>query len=684
MNRLFKKAFAAAEAADKEISTEGITTIEVVESSTEALAPAEVIEPENEEVEVEASTAVDKVIDKPGEEADEVKVVETPHIDEPVVDMPADPVEPATESGDEIEVKVTVEKPTPTEEPAPAAEETKVLKGEELEQYIAWKESQAVKVEEANVEDPAATPAEPTPKVSNEEPAKVEVTVSTPAAEEPAAEVGGDVINTDLEPVVEPPAQPEPVEEPKPAVEEPTPVPASDPADQVLAEAEAEAEEEAVVVDININDDVVVDILVGEKEEEVVMDMENADLIAGELSELADGIKLATTTALSLESIASSLVATKAEGGLNTQGVVMTQQAVDAALKPIGASLTLPAMESFQVEHGRMSATDYTIESIGETARKVWEAIKKFVLKWMNKIVSLVQATKAKAGRLEKAANQLAKEAKRLAGVDTEQGDLHGILLTGSLHRHLTVDGQTVNLVDDLADFTDLIEGGPKLTTGTYAVELFLEVLKGRNATATNLNEDVGVKASTMVAYLKAVGYEEIKGDKRLNGENTTYYGSKSVLGAVQAVVALVSSEDDIIIGLTTSIMDSATNIVAKKEVGLPSLPADEVEEIAKGVAKLAGSVVKVKVAEKEVAKINDKVTKEVDRLAGEVDTVAKEEDVDAADVEYAKRCLNSANLFIMASFDPEFSLARQAVLAGTASYSYAKRCLDNIVEVKA
>lgn len=152
---------------------------------------------------------------------------------------------------------------------------------------------------------------------------------------------------------------------------------------------------------------------------EVEQNVGEAEEQAGDIEEFAGSVDEATDDADTMEAVGDKLQETVDEGGegASPEAVEIAEIAVESLCRRLGVKTkgrVLPAMESFQSPTTRVAATRIAIEKIGETVRRVWEAIKAAFTTVVTKIKEFFAKLFDANASLEKAAKQVKETLKDL------------------------------------------------------------------------------------------------------------------------------------------------------------------------------------------------------------------------------------------------------------------------------
>lgn len=303
------------------------------------------------------------------------------------------------------------------------------------------------------------------------------------------------------------------------------------------------------------------------------------------------------------------------DGGLSTQSATMLHQAVHAYTRRLGldASEIVASVESFGGDTGKATATTVSVESIGDTLKRIWAAIKAAVEKalraigdFYSKVFGGVDKVAARVKVLEGQIADLEKS-KAVAGKDKMSVPNANTLHVGGDVKASTINKGLSNLVDVADEASGVADGA----AGYYkAVSDKFTKLK-----SSDEESDVDAALKELLEYqgktltkLTSIDGKIMSGDKQMSG---------------------TVSGDDADATLSLKARQGAKN-VQSPEVDVPSL--SELKETLKHVSKLAdiikgnkASIEKLKSARNEAVAAAKKVVDDSDRgRAGKLWTKGK------------------------------------------------------------
>ena len=141
---------------------------------------------------------------------------------------------------------------------------------------------------------------------------------------------------------------------------------------------------------------------------EAAAEVDRHEQAAAELQEISAG----------LESISESMTASLEQGGMDPVAAQFAHHAVGAYTERLGieAADQLPALESFGGDTGRQSSTEVSLESIGETMCKVFEASRRAIEAVIKSVADFFSKLFSNAEKLQKAVGVTLKKVKDAKG----------------------------------------------------------------------------------------------------------------------------------------------------------------------------------------------------------------------------------------------------------------------------
>lgn len=175
-----------------------------------------------------------------------------------------------------------------------------------------------------------------------------------------------------------------------------------------------------------------------------LMDIADSEAAAAQVDEQTDE---AVEVATALESIAVCLKSAAGNGGMSRDGAQAVNIAVAHMCKRVGidpVTRRLPALESYGSVSSRVTATTLAMESVADTAKKIWRAILDALKKSMDWLVERWQLFYGTAEKLKKRAEALVAEAGKIGAKEANPKELDKSALVAALHVAGKVDGAAI------------------------------------------------------------------------------------------------------------------------------------------------------------------------------------------------------------------------------------------------
>lgn len=304
-----------------------------------------------------------------------------------------------------------------------------------------------------------------------------------------------------------------------------------------------------------------------------------------------------------LESVTESLEAALEQGGLDATAAQFAHHAVGAYTERLGleAADLLPGLESFGGDSGRQSATTVSLESVAQTLKNIWNAIKaavekaiKAVTDFFAKIFGGVAKIEQRIDALEKEVNGLGKK-ERKDKAKVKVGSANTLQLGGKVDAKALADGMS-NLVDTNSEIFDGFLGS---AADAYKI-------KAAEITKLKDKDDEAAAEAARKAILDGAG-KVVK---------STEKSQKKILPGDKTITAVVKTDGEE--GAGTVSLDSAkgarafsgsNEIDALTEAQMKGILADA----KKAVAAIKGSKDKIEAVKKARKDAMDAAKKVVD-----------------------------------------------------------------------
>lgn len=320
-------------------------------------------------------------------------------------------------------------------------------------------------------------------------------------------------------------------------------------------------------------------------------EMERAEMEQEELEAAAE----------TLESIQVSLESAIADdSGLTRREAQAYQTAYKAA---IGTALPSPilSLESFGGDSERLQATQMSLEGVGDTLKKLWEAIKRAVANAMRAVSDFFAKLFGGAKKLRERAEEVLKklEEKKAAKEELEGGKLKApkgldrIHVKGGVQVSDIKGGVSLVKTNVIAGLADVVNGA----------EGFYKTL------AASIKNRKEAKAA-MTAALDSTGYEKAV------GKITSY--TQPLPGGKQLRATITGGEDDKTETVSVpkiKLVDTPNNRTPK-EADITGVKLDDLIAMAKEAVALAKGIEDSKKTRENLSKQRQEVVKETEGLA--------------------------------------------------------------------
>jgi hypothetical protein len=225
----------------------------------------------------------------------------------------------------------------------------------------------------------------------------------------------------------------------------------------------------------------------GERTEVEIQDaVDNAEDTAELMEECDD----AEDTAMVLESFVEIAASAASNGGLDIHGARILKVAAEHIYSHMGMgkALGIPAMESFNIDEARVSATSIALEDIREQAKKIWAAVVEGVKKaiqWVQEFVTKIFNANA---HIKARAEKLLAASEKMTGMPKAK-----TVGNATLVKSLTLGGKVPsNLAGEVKKAVDFFEG----SANSHVAETISNVIKAIEQAKTTADAD---KAEAMV-----------------------------------------------------------------------------------------------------------------------------------------------------------------------------------------
>jgi hypothetical protein len=353
---------------------------------------------------------------------------------------------------------------------------------------------------------------------------------------------------------------------------------------------------------------------------------------AGEVDELATAVEEAVEDVESLTDI-QDVMAGSVEGGegLSEDAAEIAEVAVEAICARLGirGKSNIPALESFGSKNSRVAATRIAIENIGDTIKRVWEAIKKTFLTIIQKVKDFFFNFFNNIEKIEK----LAKELKsKVDALDSQAKAKEDNIKSSGIASSVT-DGKDANyttavkMLDMHTRFSNSFKAGVNMFAGVSAA-----VFSNAKQLTDAKNSDKAV--NNIKAELKNI-------EKAFSvGGLTTDYSGKLPEGVTaefkSQTNALVNGDTFVTIVGTKNDKPFVQLTVEKnsefKKDSVPVLARNEMKELCDGVVSLCKPTAEMKKEQSNIEKVGKELVATTDAIIKMANTI-NNETTDSAEI---------------------------------------------------
>lgn len=428
-------------------------------------------------------------------------------------------------------------------------------------------------------------------------------------------------------------------------------------------------------------------------DEVVEVQQENAEIAQdeAEMQDLEEAIETSEDAANGLENVQEFVEQKQEENGGLTEGEAQAVQvATEALLSRFGGAVkvNMPTMEAFGAANGRAKSTQYTLESIGEKVKEIWEAIKKWVKKWWEKMQDWFNKHFSVAGRMVKQAKALREKLNKKFGTpeDTTWD------LTGSERKWLVSDA-----AKDEADVNGL-----KALSGTLYKDDSVKALKESNKTLIQSIKAL-TDASTESAVKTAIDEIANKGkiSKLSASEYATLVSSGShvfggkILGAVTKTAEVNTTDvggKKIVLGAWISYKEDGATDAFGDEKSFKTMDRAALvnainycETIAEGLLNSKKTAKQDQEDGKKMLEALDKLSVRLEKKTSDTSKASTGATQTAGDIaKDALKVVRSGAKIITASETSIANEVRYGTQVCRAWLSFISRCINNLTDQKA
>lgn len=412
---------------------------------------------------------------------------------------------------------------------------------------------------------------------------------------------------------------------------------------------------------------------IAEMQAEVESGVSENDAEVGQVDELVTSIEDAIVDADALGDI-QEVVADKVEDGegLSPEAAQIAEIAVEAICARLGmnSSKVMPAMESFGSSNSRVTATRIAMENIGDTIKKVWEAIKKAFKSVWQKITDWFSKFFANSDKVKAYAEALRKQA-------TELGDK--VMDAKEIDNKSVASAFVVKKTSGLDALLTVLKNHESVTTN--ALVAFTKIQQGVSLVTDSLKDITKVKTGDLSAVAEAVSDDlkktvTVDSEKTSEGDVTSTKIGPFING--QLVVIAVSEDKK-----KPSIKVSVESGESASSVKMKTLSQTEMTNVCDKVIGLMKVTDDYKKKQKDIESVNAAFVKMTDAAISFADEMANivENNKEAKDTIATIRTF--ATDFNSLASRMTTMMPTMNVQAGRAACAYVKASLAQYIEKK-
>lgn len=428
--------------------------------------------------------------------------------------------------------------------------------------------------------------------------------------------------------------------------------------------------------------------------EQAIEDQEIAgevEAVNAEMQELEQAISTSEQAAEALEQVQEFVESKQAEGGLNEQAAEAVQVATEAMVSCFGGHVTIkhPALESFGKEGGRATATAYTLENLGDTIKKIWEAIKKWVKDFIAKAKDWFRAHFSAAGMLKKAGEALAEKARAKIGTPEEPN----FELSGSERKFLSITSSDSDVSKNISDLETLIANTWNDTT--------VKELNEANKEVINYLKDIDLDKKTDNIFVKINGFfTSVAGNlaskvgpatsqKTGNANKMVAIGKDKMLGGVRMQIRLHGTPTGGIMSAAVEFVEQKATDSFGKEKSIKALTSQQIASVGDAIGMIGESLLNNgklvskndEFIEKAIAQF-DKMSAQLEKM--DKDARAKAEKGQVNSVKDVQQVIKGSGKILTANQKTDKAIVTYCMTVARAWLSFGKRSLSNLTDKKA
>lgn len=425
------------------------------------------------------------------------------------------------------------------------------------------------------------------------------------------------------------------------------------------------------------------------------------EAVNAEMQELEQAITTSEDAAEALEQVQEFVEAKQeANGGLTEGEAEAVQVATEALLSRFGGHIKVKqvSLESFGKEGGRATATSYTLENIGETIKKIWEAIKKWVKDFIAKAKDWFRAHFSAAGMLKKAGTALAEKGRTKVGTPEEK-----ITLGGSERKWLSVSSGETDVsknIKHLEELVSMVFDDKSLTEVKEAGKEMLENLKNIDLDKKSdvIAQDVANVFNPMMSKLdKFVGSSAATGKSGSAMKIVVVPGTKGkMLGAVTpqlriqtAQIASGNAFKDVYVSYVLEYAEDKSTDKFGTEKDVKGLSGSEIGNVGEAISVIADAILNRAKMQSKNDEYTNKAIAQFDKMSAQLDKMdktdrAKAEKGQGNNIKEIKTLIKNSSKILTAGQKMEQVMITYCMTVSRAWLSFGKRSLTNLSDKKA
>lgn len=338
-------------------------------------------------------------------------------------------------------------------------------------------------------------------------------------------------------------------------------------------------------------------------------------------AQLQDQTEEAAEVATALESMAESLRAAAGNGGLSKDAAHAVNIATEHLMRRVGIDTTkrtMPALESYGTVQSRVVATQLAMESMANTARKIWYAIVDAIKKSIAWLVDRWNSFFDVAKKLKERADKLAAKAEGVGAKEPKVKELDNSGYVSALH----VGGKIENLPGHIETVSKLV--GAEFGGVAKRMEAFTKGVEAKEAGAVGAAVSVLQEHSADMSLVTNPEAEGIR--KPLEG--VTVLRSPELPGGKALIQEEMKAEknddaDAMVKALNASkqyLGDFSNKTKPADGAKMPVLSPADLAKLAKTVSGLADTLQKFNEGSKKIADEKKKLVEKAEELAKKAD----------------------------------------------------------------